>query len=90
MTSVSQSSCETTDQACLCNDAHYTAVLQKCVVSSCTIKESLSEFIVSSFIPLVITPNIHKLQKMSQHRRAGLLYGTTPRLFLMQGLEVEL
>ncbi|CAI7676271.1 unnamed protein product [Penicillium palitans] len=42
MTSVSQSSCETTDQACLCNDARYTAVLQKCVVSSCTIRESLA------------------------------------------------
>ncbi|KOS36487.1 hypothetical protein ACN38_g12766 [Penicillium nordicum] len=41
MTSVSQSSCEPTDQRCLCKDAHYTAVLQKCVVSSCTIRESL-------------------------------------------------
>ncbi|KAJ5415564.1 hypothetical protein N7465_004259 [Penicillium sp. CMV-2018d] len=42
MTSVSQSYCEATNQACLCNDAHYTAVLQKCVVSSCTIQESLT------------------------------------------------
>ncbi|KAJ5506007.1 hypothetical protein N7453_004964 [Penicillium expansum] len=42
MTSVSQSSCKTTDQTCLCNDAHYTAVLQKCVVTSCTIRESLT------------------------------------------------
>ncbi|KAK4864759.1 hypothetical protein LT330_001382 [Penicillium expansum] len=42
MTSVSQSSCKTTNQTCLCNDAHYTAVLQKCVVTSCTIRESLT------------------------------------------------
>ncbi|KAJ5962148.1 hypothetical protein N7501_007089 [Penicillium viridicatum] len=42
MTSVSQSYCEATNQACLCNDTHYTAVLQKCVVSSCTIQESLT------------------------------------------------
>lgn len=45
---------------------------------------------VSSFIRLVITANIHKLQKMSQHQRAGPLSGTTQRSFLMQGLEVEL
>lgn len=90
MTSVSQSYCEATNQACLCNDVHYTAVLQKCVVSSCTIQESLSELMVSSFIRLVITANIHKLQKMSQHQRAGSLSGTTQILFLMQGLEVEL
>ncbi|OQE13125.1 hypothetical protein PENFLA_c054G04151 [Penicillium flavigenum] len=42
MTSVSQSSCEPTDQKCLCSDAHYTAVLQKCVLVSCTVKESLT------------------------------------------------
>ncbi|KAI3112827.1 hypothetical protein CBS147333_3335 [Penicillium roqueforti] len=41
MTSVSQSSCKTTDQACLCNDVHYTAVLQECVLANCTIRESL-------------------------------------------------
>ncbi|KAJ5823121.1 hypothetical protein N7447_005461 [Penicillium robsamsonii] len=40
--SISQSSCEKTDQKCLCNDAHYTAVLQKCVLTSCTIQESLT------------------------------------------------
>lgn len=45
---------------------------------------------VSSFIPLVLTADIHKLQKMLQHRRAGSLSGTTQRLFLMPGLEVEL
>ncbi|CDM36432.1 Extracellular membrane protein, CFEM domain [Penicillium roqueforti FM164] len=42
MTSVSQSSCKTTDQACLCNDVHYTAVLQECVLANCTIRESLT------------------------------------------------
>ncbi|CAP98066.1 hypothetical protein EN45_097860 [Penicillium chrysogenum] len=41
-TSVSQSYCEPTDQKCLCSDAHYTAVLQKCVLVSCTVKESLT------------------------------------------------
>lgn len=45
---------------------------------------------ISTFIPLVITANRHKLQKMSHHRRAGSLSGTTQKLFLMQGLEVEL
>ncbi|KAJ5504426.1 hypothetical protein N7463_007300 [Penicillium fimorum] len=42
MISASQSSCEITDQKCLCSDAHYTAVLQKCVLASCTIRESLT------------------------------------------------
>ncbi|KAJ5972410.1 uncharacterized protein N7479_002328 [Penicillium vulpinum] len=42
MTSVPQSSCKATDQICLCNDAHYIAVLQKCVLTSCTIRESLA------------------------------------------------
>ncbi|KAJ5272141.1 hypothetical protein N7524_005410 [Penicillium chrysogenum] len=41
-TSVSQSYCEPTNQKCLCSDAHYTAVLQKCVLVSCTVKESLT------------------------------------------------
>ncbi|CAG8876608.1 unnamed protein product [Penicillium nalgiovense] len=43
-TSISQSSCQPTDQKCLCMDAHYTAVLQKCVLVSCTVKESLSDY----------------------------------------------
>ncbi|KAJ5711150.1 hypothetical protein N7488_005306 [Penicillium malachiteum] len=40
--SISQSSCAATDQACLCTDAKYTAALQECVLSSCTIRQSLT------------------------------------------------
>ncbi|KAJ5343674.1 uncharacterized protein N7506_003498 [Penicillium brevicompactum] len=39
---VPQSSCTPTDQKCLCVDAHYTAVLEECVVTSCTIRQSLT------------------------------------------------
>ncbi|KAJ5138872.1 uncharacterized protein N7515_003720 [Penicillium bovifimosum] len=42
MTSVSESSCAPTDQACMCKDAHYTAVLEKCVMLTCNIHESLT------------------------------------------------
>ncbi|EPS29322.1 hypothetical protein POX_f08366 [Penicillium oxalicum] len=41
-TSLSQTSCALTDQACLCTDAKYTAYLEKCVSFSCTIRESLA------------------------------------------------
>ncbi|KAJ5779132.1 hypothetical protein N7457_006852 [Penicillium paradoxum] len=41
-TSVSESSCAPTDQLCLCKDAHYTAVLEGCVLNSCTVRESLT------------------------------------------------
>lgn len=39
---MSQTSCAVTDQKCLCTDAKYTAALEKCVLVSCTIRESLS------------------------------------------------
>ncbi|KAJ5169350.1 uncharacterized protein N7500_002133 [Penicillium coprophilum] len=42
VTSVSQSSCQAADQKCLCNDAHYTAILQECVLASCTVQQSLT------------------------------------------------
>ncbi|CAG8198056.1 unnamed protein product [Penicillium salamii] len=40
--SVPQSSCAPTDQKCLCLDTHYTVTLEKCVLTSCTIRESLT------------------------------------------------
>lgn len=43
-TSLSEASCAPTDQICLCTDAKYTAALESCVVSSCTIRQSLSKF----------------------------------------------
>ncbi|XHG06240.1 hypothetical protein AWENTII_009445 [Aspergillus wentii] len=39
---IPKSSCTLTDQTCQCTDTTYTALLQECVVSSCTIKESLT------------------------------------------------
>ncbi|KAJ5545097.1 hypothetical protein N7535_006516 [Penicillium sp. DV-2018c] len=42
MTSIPESSCAPTDQACMCKDAHYTAVLEKCVMLSCDVRESLT------------------------------------------------
>ncbi|CAI7631360.1 unnamed protein product [Penicillium glandicola] len=42
VTSVPQSSCEATNQTCLCSDTHYAAVLQECVLANCTIRESLT------------------------------------------------
>ncbi|KAJ5613867.1 hypothetical protein N7528_007521 [Penicillium herquei] len=41
-TSISQSSCAATDQACLCTDTQYTDALEECVLSSCTIRQSLT------------------------------------------------
>lgn len=43
MSSMSQTSCAATDQKCLCMDAKYTAVLEECVLASCTIRQSLSK-----------------------------------------------
>ncbi|CAG8091105.1 unnamed protein product [Penicillium salamii] len=40
--SVPQSSCAPTDQKCLCLDTHYTVTLEECVLTSCTIRESLT------------------------------------------------
>ncbi|KAJ5118996.1 hypothetical protein N7448_010705 [Penicillium atrosanguineum] len=40
--SAAVSSCAITDQTCLCTDATYTATLEECVVTSCTIRQSLS------------------------------------------------
>ncbi|KAJ6031579.1 hypothetical protein N7540_002311 [Penicillium herquei] len=40
--SISQSSCASTDQACLCTDTKYTNALEECVLSSCTIRQSLT------------------------------------------------
>lgn len=40
--SMSQASCAAIDQKCLCTDAKYTGALEKCVLISCTIRQSLS------------------------------------------------
>ncbi|KAJ5726071.1 uncharacterized protein N7483_007428 [Penicillium malachiteum] len=40
--SISQSSCAPTDQACLCTDTTYTEALEECVLLSCTIRQSLT------------------------------------------------
>ncbi|KAJ5918281.1 hypothetical protein N7454_010656 [Penicillium verhagenii] len=40
--SIKQTSCAITDQACLCTDAKYTAILEECVLTSCTIRQSLT------------------------------------------------
>ncbi|KAJ5769095.1 hypothetical protein N7520_003654 [Penicillium odoratum] len=40
--SLTQTSCAATDQACLCLDATYTAILEECVLTSCTIRQSLT------------------------------------------------
>jgi hypothetical protein len=42
VSSMSQTSCAATDQKCLCTDAKYTDALEKCVLVSCTIRQSLS------------------------------------------------
>ncbi|KAJ5288689.1 hypothetical protein N7478_001719 [Penicillium angulare] len=40
--SIAQSSCQPTDQLCLCLDKHYADVLEGCVMTSCTIRQSLT------------------------------------------------
>jgi hypothetical protein len=42
VSSMSQTSCPATDQKCLCTDSKYTDALEKCVLVSCTIRQSLS------------------------------------------------
>jgi hypothetical protein len=41
--SLPQSSCAITDQKCQCTDVTYTATLERCVVTTCTIRQSLSK-----------------------------------------------
>lgn len=45
-----EASCAPTDQACLCTDAKYTAALEECVVSSCTIRQSLSKLDITDVV----------------------------------------
>ncbi|KAJ5652245.1 hypothetical protein N7507_009671 [Penicillium longicatenatum] len=41
-TSMTHTSCAATDQACLCMDTNYSAILEECVMTSCTIRQSLT------------------------------------------------
>ncbi|OQD82301.1 hypothetical protein PENANT_c022G09635 [Penicillium antarcticum] len=40
--SLPQSSCTLTDQKCQCTDVNYTATLERCVATTCTIRQSLT------------------------------------------------
>lgn len=41
--SLAETSCSTSDEACLCLDTKYTEALENCVLVSCTIRESLGK-----------------------------------------------
>lgn len=50
---IPKTSCDLANQTCQCTDETYTALLQECVVSSCTTKESLSMLEVPSSLSRV-------------------------------------
>ncbi|KAJ5548958.1 hypothetical protein N7513_006192 [Penicillium frequentans] len=41
-TAMTHTSCAATDQTCLCMDTNYSAILEECVMTSCTIRQSLT------------------------------------------------
>lgn len=63
--SMMHTSCAATDQACLCMDTNYSAILEKCVMTSCTIRQSLSKSTLQS--QLIINTDNYSNEKCNRN-----------------------